>query len=73
MNLFFILFIEWNTLKMMYKGLLLYRAAQTFSDIFRPMEGEFLKRFLTYLCCTKYNELKQCHSNIQKSISCKMV
>ena len=28
---------------------------------------EFLKRILTHLYCTKYNEINVCHLNIQKA------
>ena len=35
----------------------------------RPNGGKCLKRTLTYLSCTKYNEINICHSDEQKHIS----
>ena len=32
-------------------------------------EGGFLKRILTYLYCTIYNEISICHSDVQKHVS----
>ena len=31
--------------------------------------GKFLKRVLTYLCCTKCNEINICHLYIHKHVS----
>ena len=31
-------------------------------------EGEFLKRILTYLYCTKYYDINRCTLNIQKHV-----
>ena len=33
--------------------------------------GKFLKHIITYLCCTKYNEINLCHSDVQKHVSYK--
>ena len=37
-------------------------------DILR-ISGIFSKRILTYLYCTKFNEIKLCHSDVQKHVS----
>ena len=47
-----------------------YRLRQRFSDTLQPMGG-FLKRILTHLYCTKYDEIDICHSDVQKYISYK--
>ena len=31
--------------------------------------GNFLKCILTYLCCTKYNEIIMCHLDVQNHVS----
>ena len=40
-----------------------------FSDTLQAIGGKCLKRILKYLYWTKYNEIKICHSDIQKDIS----
>ena len=42
----------------------MYRDTLKFSDTVRPKEEKILKLILTYLYCTKYNEIKACHSNV---------
>ena len=47
-------------------------ATNKFWDTLRPMgEGKYLKRILTYLDCTKNNEIDTDHSHIQKHNFCK--
>ena len=36
---------------------------------FSVISFKYLKRFLTYLYCTKHNEINICHSDIQKQVS----
>ena len=38
---------------------------ESFPIIMAYEEGKFLKRILTYLHCTKYNEIKICQSDVQ--------
>ena len=47
----------------------MYRLTQMFSDTLRPMRGKILKRILTWLCCTKHNEINICHSDVQDHVS----
>ena len=41
-----------------------YRLTQKFSDTLHPTGGKNLKLILTYLDCTKYNEINIGHSHI---------
>ena len=66
----FICDIEWTVLKMVYIRLMfVYRHTQKFSDTFRPIRKNCLKRVLTCLDCTKYNEIKIGQSHVQKYVS----
>ena len=49
----------------------MYRLTQMFSDTLRPMRGKILKRILTWLCCTKHNEINICHSDVHRHVSYK--
>ena len=62
--------IEWAVLKMicMEQRVHLQRHTHKFSNTFRPMVGDFLKLFVTYLYCTKYKEVKVFHSVVQKHV-----
>ena len=37
--------------------------------VIAPQGGKFLKRILTHLYCTKYNEINACDSYVQKQVS----
>ena len=47
----------------------MYRDTQKFFDTLRPMREKYLKSILTYLDCTKYNEINIGYSHIQKHVS----
>ena len=47
----------------------MYRLTQKFSLTLRPT-GKCLKYILTYLHCTKCNEISLCHLYVKKSVSC---
>ena len=68
----FISDLAWIFLKIIHVGLMvcLQRHA-IFSDLLWPMGGKFLKHMLTYLCCSNYNEINMCHSDIEKYVSYK--
>ena len=62
----FISDITWTVLKMVVDlqgRTVVYRYIQVYGD------GEFLKRILTYLCCSKCNETNICHSDAQKHVT----
>ena len=42
---------------------------QKISNEFRPLGEKFLKRILIHSFCTKYNEIRLCHLDVQKHIS----
>ena len=46
-----------------------YRLPQKFSYALHPIGGEFIKRILTYLYSTKYNEIYTGHLGLQNHIS----
>ena len=48
-----------------------YRDTQKFFDTLQPMGEKCLRRILTHLDCTKYNEINISHSHTQKHISLK--
>ena len=45
-----------------------YRDTSKFSDALQPMGRKCLKCILTYLNCTKYNEIDVGRSHIQKHV-----
>ena len=50
----------------------MYRGTQKFCDTLRPM-GEGVKRILTYLCSTKYNEINICPLDTQRHVYIKRI
>ena len=47
----------------------MYRSTQKFFDAL-GVEDEILKYILTYLYCTKYNEINIYHTDVKKNVSC---
>ena len=64
--------MTWYLLKMIYiRQMVDLQRRTNFSDTLRTMGENYLQRILTYLFCTKCNELNMCHSNVQKHVSYK--
>ena len=64
--------ITWIVMKMAYMGLRI--SLQRHTEVFRYIAAygeKFLKLFLTYLSCMKYNEINMCHLDIQNNVSYK--
>ena len=53
----------------MYGTKSMYTAIHKSFPIQYGLWGKFLKRILTYLYCSKHNEIKICHSDVQKCVS----
>ena len=61
--------MKWTVLKTGYIGLMGYLQRQIiFFQCIKAYWGEILKRFLTYLNFTKYNEINMHHSGAQKHV-----
>ena len=68
----FISDIPWTVLKMIYIRLMV--CLQRHTKVFRYITaygGKCLKSILTYLDCTKYNEIDICHFDVQNNTSYK--